>query len=152
VLALFRLGLDNEAVAMIEAAPQHVPWDDLAITPCYFRLGKPRQAREAQASALKWRSSSSTLTPREAADFRALAEEVEAILSGPAKEACTRSHALRGNAFLDAPRPLPLHVAAKKDDAERRRRHSHAERGNEKDVPSNPWWCSARSLTKEAWT
>src|SRR5487761_2760711 len=40
----------------------------------------------------------------------------------------SRSHALRGNAVLDAPRPylFPL-----RNDAERRRRHSHAERGNE---------------------
>ena len=39
-----------------------------------------------------------------------------------------RSYGLRGNAVLAAPRPHPL---ARADDAERRRPHSHAERGNE---------------------
>ena len=39
----------------------------------------------------------------------------------------TRSHGPRGNAVRDALRPLPCPW----DDAERRRRHSHAERGNE---------------------
>jgi hypothetical protein len=38
---------------------------------------------------------------------------------------------LRGNAVLDAPRPLPSDMAKVEDDAERRRRRSHAERGNE---------------------
>ena len=36
-----------------------------------------------------------------------------------------RSHAPRGNAVLDAPRPLATGLAELEDDAERRRRHSH---------------------------
>src|SRR3954468_20239746 len=37
----------------------------------------------------------------------------------------SRSHAPRGNAVLDAPRPLATAIARIEDDAERRRRHSH---------------------------
>jgi hypothetical protein len=45
-----------------------------------------------------------------------------------------RSHALRGNAFQDALRPGLDHLDPSEFlafDAERRGRHSHAERGNE---------------------
>ncbi len=45
-----------------------------------------------------------------------------------AEHSQSRSHALRGNAVLDAPRPL---LTSGQDDAERRGLHSHAERGNE---------------------
>jgi hypothetical protein len=38
-----------------------------------------------------------------------------------------RSHALRGNAFLDVPRPLS-------GDAERQEPHYHAERGNDHEI------------------
>ncbi|SIO59470.1 hypothetical protein SAMN05444166_6063 [Singulisphaera sp. GP187] len=37
----------------------------------------------------------------------------------------SRSHAPRGNAVLDAPRPLATDISRIEDDAERRRRHSH---------------------------
>src|SRR3954470_6360183 len=37
----------------------------------------------------------------------------------------SRSHAPRGNAVWDAPRPLATAIARIEDDAERRRRHSH---------------------------
>ena len=91
VLALMRLGQDVEAVSTIKDAPHRIPWDDLAIAPCYHRLGRVDLAREAQASARKWRSSTTTLTPREAADFSALAGEVEAILSGLSINGCAPS-------------------------------------------------------------
>jgi hypothetical protein len=47
-----------------------------------------------------------------------------------------RSHALRGNASWDAPRPATQRSAQalRKGDAERHREHSHAERGNDQPV------------------
>jgi hypothetical protein len=68
----------------------------------------------------------------------------------------TRSHTLRGNAVFDAPRPLrgtpkrPLRATPNPDDAERRGRHSHAERGNECFYSSLPMNGTLQSIQK--WT
>ena len=83
VLTFSRLGLDAEAVALVEKAPNRGPWEDLVIAPCYHRLGHTRLAREALDSALKWRTTATDLTPRLAADFRVLAAEAEKTISGP---------------------------------------------------------------------
>jgi len=48
--------------------------------------------------------------------------------------AFSRSHALRGNACMDAPRPAKIFVLAEVFDAERRGMHSFASRGNEKKL------------------
>ena len=49
-------------------------------------------------------------------------------------ESFPRSHAPRGNAVRDAPRRPRSTRAVARDEAEPRRRHSHAERGNEEHV------------------
>jgi hypothetical protein len=56
----------------------------------------------------------------------------------------TRSHAPRGNAVFDAPRRESMRRTQRfalltSPDAERRRRHSHAERGNERILPEIRW-------------
>ena len=49
--------------------------------------------------------------------------------ASPSPDASDRSHAPRGNAAPDAPRP-----ALREGDAERHRMHSHAERGNDRHI------------------
>ena len=70
---------------------------------------------------------------RRAAEENRLPFYVGHVSNVPAQHG-TRSHAPRGNAGLDALRPVsdsPLEVVTTGDDAERRDARSHAERGNE---------------------
>ena len=88
-LALVRLHHDAEAVAVIGKSVQGSPWDDLVLAPAYSRLGQATRARDALASALRWRSlPASGSPPREAADFRVLIEEAEAARSGRSPPTC----------------------------------------------------------------